>query len=304
MKYNYSITFLAITAQIIWATAVLTAKFGFTYLGPCSLAGIRLLISGVIIILITGSIRSSILTIAKHIKEIALISLFQSFLTFYLIYTGMMYVSGAITTIVLGFEPAICTLLAHIILKNDRLSKNKLLSIILSLGGIAAISLTTRPWTEFGFKPFVGIILITLGIAASGIGNILILANKSEIDYRVLNGGQLLVSAVPFIIIGLFFEVNNFAVTEYPFLISVIWVTMISVISSNIWAYLLKVKKAKVSYINMWGFLNPVAGTVLCIIFLPGETFSYVTVAGICVVIVSLILLYKSDHNKVYMVNE
>lgn len=304
MKNNISITLLAILANIVWATAVLTAKLGFNFLGPCSLAGVRLLISGLFILLISGNILININTIVKHIKELSLISLFQSFFTFLFIYIGLTFVSGSIATIVLGFEPAICALLAHVILKNDKLSKNKIISITISLIGITLISLTTKPWTPLGIKPFIGIILIIIGIASSGIGNILILTNKSKIDYKLLNASQSLLSAIPFLLIGFLFEKNNFAITNISFIIMIIWISLISIISSNIWTYLLKVKKAKVSYINMWGFLNPVVGTVLCLLFIPNEHFSLITIIGIFTVLVSLIFLFKSKEKKVYIVNE
>ena len=304
MKKDHSVTLLAIAANLVWATAVLTAKTGFHFLGPCTLAGTRLLVSGIIIILISGNLLVNLKAIAGHMKELSVISFFQSFLTFLFIYSGLTMVSGAIATIVLGFEPAVCALLAHGIMKNDKLSRNKMISIAISLAGIVLISLSTKPWTPMGLKPFFGIILIILGTAASGIGNILISGSKAKIDYRALNGAQTLISALPFLVIGLLFEKNSFAVTDIAFLTVMTWVSLISTISSNIWTYLPKVKKAKVSYINMWGFINPVFGTLLCVFFLPNEKFSFITLIGIVFVVLSLVFLVRSNDKKVYLANE
>lgn len=304
MKNNRSITVLAILANLVWATAVLTAKTGFNFLGPCTLAGSRLLISGIFILLISGSVLLNLKAILKHLKELSIISFFQSFLTFIFIYTGLTFVSGAIAAIVLGFEPAICAFLAHVILKNDKLTKNKLISIIISLIGVIVIGLSTKPWTPLGMKPFIGIIFIVIGIASSGIGNILILTNNSKIDYKVLNGSQSLISAIPLLAIGWIFEKNNFALSNASFIVMMIWISSISIIASNIWAYLLKVKRAKVSYINLWGFLNPVFGTLLCILLLPNETFNLTTLIGILVVILSLIFLLRSNEKEIIVVNE
>ena len=304
MKTDYSITFWAILANIIWATAVLTAKIGFGYLGPCTLIGFRLCIAGTILFIISGNLIENLKTIRNQFAKIALISFFQSFITFLAIYFGLTMLSGAMATIVLGFEPAICAILAHLLMKNDRLTKTKVVGIIVSVIGIVAISLSTQPWTPMGLKQFFGILLIMLGVASAGIGNILILKDRSRLDFKTLNAAQSLISAVPILIFGLIAEQNRFEWADPVFYIVIGWVALISILASTIWMYLLKVKKAKVSYINLWGFLNPVVGTVLCIFLLPNESFSWVTGVGIVVVVASLILLTASEKENAHRTDE
>ncbi len=70
----------------------------------------------------------------------------------------------------------------------------------------------------------------------------------------------------------------------------------ISVFAFSFWFIALQSKGAKVSDINMCRLINPILGAVLSWIMLPGEYPTFSTVAGMVVIVSSLIIYFKGTE--------
>jgi drug/metabolite transporter (DMT)-like permease len=62
----------------------------------------------------------------------------------------------------------------------------------------------------------------------------------------------------------------------------------------SIWYVLLQRPGVKVSELNLWKFLNPVAGALLSWWLIKDENPEWLTIAGMIIITVSLILYYKN----------
>lgn len=68
--------------------------------------------------------------------NLILINMFMGYTAFYF---GVDFVSGAISSIVMGLTPLINVLLAHLVASNDRLNRYKVVSLAVSLAGLLLI---------------------------------------------------------------------------------------------------------------------------------------------------------------------
>ena len=89
-KYSpVSIAGYAILACFLWSTAFVGVKIGLRYSKPLSFAGIRFIISGLILLPFCGNIFSYISIVRRNFRTIALTGVFQTFILYYFFYTGM-----------------------------------------------------------------------------------------------------------------------------------------------------------------------------------------------------------------------
>ncbi len=291
---NSRIILLAIIANVIWSTAFFTAKIALsTGCGPWTLAGLRSVAAGIILLIWNRNIARDLAQIRRHFAQIALIALFQTFLAFLLIYYGLNLVQGAVAAIVIGTGPVLSAVLAHLFLKNDRLTPKSLIALALGFFGVLLLSLTAKPWTPEGLVSLGGIGLILAGVLCGSYTNILIVRAHSGLNFLALNYAQMLLGGIPLLAMGLLLEKAPQNFRPAVFIPALAWLVMISAVPTTIWAYLLKVRKAKISEINLWVFIAPVLGALLSWAILPGENPTTGAVAGMALIGFSLIFYYR-----------
>ena len=131
--------FYAILASILWAIVNPFIKQGLSYdFTPMNFAGIRFTTVGIILFAYTWH-KGMWREICQHSKlflNLILINMFMGYTAFYF---GVDFVSGAISSIIMGMTPLINVLLAHLLASNDRLNTHKIISLIVSLIGLFLI---------------------------------------------------------------------------------------------------------------------------------------------------------------------
>ena len=135
--------FYAILASVLWAIVNPFIKQGLSYdFSPMNFAGIRFTTVGIILFAYTWH-KGMWKEIRQHSKlflNLILINMFMGYTAFYF---GVDFVSGAISSIIMGMTPLINVLLAHLLASNDRLNVHKIISLIVSLIGLLLIILCT-----------------------------------------------------------------------------------------------------------------------------------------------------------------
>jgi drug/metabolite transporter (DMT)-like permease len=140
-KLINSTTFLAIVATWLWSTAFVGVKIGLQYHTPLQFAGIRFIISGILILLFMGQYRNLFSEIKLHWKFIIWVSLIQIFMQYGLFYSGLNLVPGALGAMIIGSSPLFVAIVAHFAFRNDRMTLLKTISILIGVAGIAIITL-------------------------------------------------------------------------------------------------------------------------------------------------------------------
>lgn len=288
--FYQSTVFLAIIACILWATAFVGVKIGLKYSPPLQFAGIRFLISGLLILPIIKDLPSKLAVAKKHYRLILLVGLVQTTFVYALFYIGLDKVPASLGAMLIGAGPLFTALVAHFSMANDRLSVKKTAIILLGLVGVAIISLNKDQGE--GVYPFLwlGIGLLLFNNIIGGIGNVLIAKYGKELSPLVFSSLSLSFGGLVLILIAIPTEGIRFEVYPAPYYLSLIWLSFLSATALSIWFGLLRRKGVKVSTLNVWKFIVPLLGAVLSWIIIPEEHPTLLAIIGMLIITLSLIL--------------
>ncbi len=297
-KLIQSTSFLAILACLLWSTAFTGIKIGLEYTPPIQFAGIRFMLSGLLIMPLVGKFAPFIDAIRKNGWYILLIAFFQTFILYALFYKGISMLPGSITAITIGAQPLFIALMAHFYIRNDRLTFKKVLLISLGISGVALIALRKGFTGHDATTQLIGIALLILSNISSGIANLLVHQSTRKISSVVLSSLQLFLGGVGLMILSHFIEPFKGFIFPLPYYLALGWLSMLSAVSFTLWFILLKRPGIKVSELNVWKFIIPVFGAIFSWMILPLESPDIISITGMAIIAISLILYYMGDFKK------
>jgi drug/metabolite transporter (DMT)-like permease len=178
--------------------------------------------------------------------------------------------------------------MAHLLMHNDKMQRQTMISIIFGMAGILFISLATKPWNPIGLKEFFGLMLLLSGAFVSAIGNIVVAKRKGGLNPITLNSAQMLLGGPILLLIAFPFEGLPKFNLPPVFYGQLLWLAFISAAAFSIWFHLLS--KIKVSKLNLWKFIIPLSGAALSWILLPDESPTLPSLIGMVLIIVGLIV--------------
>jgi len=294
MKNNLlKISLSAIFACLLWSTAATGIKIGLAYTTPLLFAGIRFLLAGLILIPLSKGFAGYIDLLRNHFKTVILLSLFQTVLLYVLFFEGLTLVPGAIGSIINGSGPLVAAVLCHFVLKNDKMTLRKFLTILTGVIGIVLITVSREHFTVKGAKEMLGIIMIFLSCISSAVGNIIVSGSKQKFNPITMNSLQIGLGGIMLLILSLIFEGPPVVHFTAAFSITLAWLTLVSAAGFSIWFSLLRIENVKVSELNIWKFIIPVFGAICSWLFLPGESPTLLVVCGMIIIAVSIVLFYS-----------
>lgn len=298
-KLKGNTVFMAIVACLLWSSAFAGIKIGLKYTTPLQFAGIRFMLSGIIILPFVGPIRNTLITMWLNRKQILKVSLFQTFLLYALFYTGISKVPASITAIVIGASPLFISVLAHLMIHDDKMSTRKTLSILLGISGVVIIA-TTRggDYSWNGGQEFWGIIILIVANICGGIGNVFASKKNKKLNPLISNSAQLFIGGLALFLISLPIEGLEFNVKPGIYYASLTWLSLLSAAAFSIWFVLLQRPGVKVSELNIWKFIIPVFGAILSWILIPEEKPQMISILGMVVISFSLVLLNLKKKHK------
>ncbi|MFR3299190.1 MAG: DMT family transporter [Fusobacterium sp.] len=120
---------------------------------------------------------------------------------------------------------------------------------------------------------------------------------KADIDPIFLNAVQMFFGGFLLYITGVAIEgYHNFIGKPLPFYLSLGTLVFVSVFAFSFWFMALQDKNTKVSEVNMCRLINPILGAVLSWIMLPDEKPTFNTVAGMIIIVFSLIFYFRGKE--------
>ena len=293
-----STTFLAITACMLWSTAFVGVKIGLNYTTPLRFAGIRFFLAGIYILPFCGNLKNSFRQIFRNWKEVVRLGLFQTFLLYTFFYLGISRVPASLTAIIIGANPLFTAILAHLLLRDDRLNMRKLGSISLGMAGVVIIAASRENFSWAEGKEFWGILILVAANLAGSMGNVVVVKYRKGLPPVLLNSSQLMFGGLCLMLLSLPFEGLDIQVNAYPYYIALAWLSAMSATAFSIWFILLRRPGIKVSVLNVWKFLIPVFGALLSWIILPGERPEFFGVTGMVFIAISLVVLNAGRLRK------
>lgn len=293
-KFLLQTNFLAIVACLLWASAFTGVKYGLAFSSPLHFAGVRFFWAGVILLPFALKSGNYFTIIRNNSGKVFIISLLQIIIQYILFYKGLSMVQGAVGAIIIGSGPMFVAIVSHFYIADDRLDWQKGLIILLGLCGMVLVSVGRHSEDDANNLAMLGILYL-LGVnIASGVVNVFIKKQTSKLPPLILSSSTMIFGGAVIYVISIFFEGVDFVVKPIEYYAALAWLTFLSATAFSIWFYLIKRPEVKVSFLNLWKFLIPVAGAILAWIVLPDESPNISSILGVIITGVSLILLNVS----------
>lgn len=299
-KHIYQTTFLAIIACLLWSSAFVGVKIGLKYHTPLQFAGVRFMISGLILLPVIFNTKRFWKEVSENFRYVLLIAFLQVVLQYSLFYMGVNLVPASISAMIVGSSPLFVALVAHFFISDDRMDWLKTGSILFGITGVAVITLGRQSLPSGAQIALTGVVLLLLNNLASGITNVVIALKKQTISPMVLTSASLFIGGLFLFLISI--PIEGLPDQAFPpeYFVAMAWLSFLSAAAISIWNTLLRRPRIKVSELNVWKFLIPVSGAVLSWVILPNESPDIVSVSGMIVIGISLVILNlprrKSDQ--------
>lgn len=288
----------AILASVLWAIVNPVIKTGLSYdMTPMNFAGLRFTSVGIILLAYTWH-KGMWEEVRKNSKLFTLLTLVNIFLGYAAFYIGVNLVDGAISSIIMGTTPFVNIILSHIMTKHDKLNKHKVISILISLVGLLMIIGVKSGGYSINGIGLVGIGLLFMNIIFQGYSAIKVAEYKVNIDPVFLNAVQMFFGGFLLYVTGVAIEgYKQFIGKPMGFYLSLGILVFVSVFAFSFWFIALQDKNTKVSEVNMCRrLINPILGAILSWIMLPDEVPTFNTVAGMIIIVFSLVFYFKGKE--------
>jgi drug/metabolite transporter (DMT)-like permease len=287
---------LAVIACLLWATAFAGVKTGLKYADPFFFAGLRFFIAGLLILPFCGTPRHIFRQLRAYWRVILVVSLFQTVLLYAFFFSSLNLMEASTGAIVNGISPLIGALMAHFLLKGNRLTKRKLFSFLIAVSGIILLTIGKGNISSVGGREeLLGISLMLMGSICGAYASIFIAKKRCPISPVLLNSAQISLGGVFLLLLSFIFEGFHSEILINPrpeFFIALIYLASISAIGFSIWFYLLKDRAVPVTTLSIWKFIIPVGGALFSWILIPGESPDLVSIGGMFATALAVIIFF------------
>lgn len=263
---------LALLCCALWGSAFPCIKIGYSWLrietvgSQILFAGYRFFLAGVLTFLAACVLEKRIISIKrKSVPYILGIGFFQTTMQYVCFYIGMSHVTGTKGSIINASSAFVSILLAHFVIKGERMSWKKGAGCLVGFAGVVLINLGG---ISGGFS-FQGEGMILICTTIYGVSSVLmkLIAHRGSpmaiTAYQLMFGGFLLI-VIGFVSGG---QISGF---DGRSILLLIYMALISSVGFSLWTALLKYNP--VGKIAIFGFSIPVFGVILSSVFL-GEVF-------------------------------
>ncbi|MDD4820674.1 MAG: DMT family transporter [Flavobacteriales bacterium] len=294
-KILRSTPFLAIMACLLWASTFVPTKTGLTYFpSPLQFAGYTYLMAGILLLPWAKVGKMYFTKVRQNFLLVLKIALLSTSILYGAYYMGQYLIDSSLASLIVSAQPFFVSVMAHFMLKDERFTPLKVLSILLAVGGVVVVSYpSVKDVSVIGVSAVAGILLILVNCTSAAYSNIVVSRlDFSKVDIKVLNSAQLILGGVVLLIAS--YAVEGFVPLpkEGQFYVSYAVMVVITVITLVTWFALLARSDVKVSSLNMWKFLIPIFGTVESWIFLKNDSPNVYSVTGMVILTASLLLFY------------
>lgn len=272
---------------VIWGSTWLFIKLGLEDLPPFSLAGLRFLLASA---MMWGYLAIRRIRLPRS-RQAWLLMLATGLLTFGLdyglVFWGENHISAGLTSILFSTMPLFVLMGAHFMLPAERMTRGKLIGILVGIAGVAVIF--SRHLEIADSLAVWGAVAILAGAAFAAMSSVLIRKYGGSMDPAVLTTGQMTIGCIPLLLIGFIFEGSpmNLAWTPMGWISLIYMAAVGSALAFVLLYWLLK----RIGAVRS-GLIIPfstVVAVVLGIVVL-GEAFTWRTALGGLLVIVGLLV--------------
>lgn len=265
---------LATLCCLLWGSAYPSVKIGYglfdiqTTGAQVLFAGYRFTLAGLLTWAITSVYYKKIVVPrGDEWGRMVSLGLVQTTLQYIFFYIGLANTTGVKASIINATSTFFAILFAHLILKNEKMTRAKIFGCVLGMAGVIIIQL--KGGTIDSSFSLIGDGFLFLVCIASALGAVMTRVFTKKSDAMILTAYQLMIGGVVLIVVGLIMGGTISQIT-LPGLLLLGYLAALSATAFTIWTILLK--HNPVGIVAIYGFMIPVFGVILSGIFL-GEQF-------------------------------
>jgi drug/metabolite transporter (DMT)-like permease len=289
-------TLLAIIACLLWSTAYASIKIGLQYDTPLHFAGIRFIISGLIILPFTVNPHAYLKLIRQYWKVVVWVTLLQTLINYSLFYMGLDLVPGAVGAVIVGSQPLVTAVVASIMHKEDKLTAKKIVTIIFGLSGVILISAGRQVFKLGTTLELLGVVMLIGANISVATSNVIVSVRSKGMNPFVLSSSTLFIGGVILYLVSIPIESRSQDSMPFQYWLVLLWLSIMASVAFTLWFTLLQRPGVKVSELNLWKFIIPVVGAILSWLLIPDENPEWLTISGMVIIIASLIMFYRSTR--------
>jgi drug/metabolite transporter (DMT)-like permease len=299
-RHPMGIMFAATLATLLWGSAFPFIKLSYGELaigkenwsGQLLFAGYRFILASLLILCFMALIGKKAGYQRGTLAKIGKIGLFQTFLQYVFFYYGMSASTGIQGSIIAGTTSFFQILLAHMMYKNDRLNKTKVIGTLLGFAGVITANITKGEMTlHFG----IGEICLLIAMFFGALGNVLSKNEAQELDVLYMTSWQMLLGG------GALFTVGASFAGLMPFdftlktVLMLLYLAFLSAAGFVLWNNVMKYNK--VGSISMYLFLIPIFGVMLSALML-GEEMHLIILVALGLVVSGIVIVNRPKRSK------
>ena len=235
--------------------------------------------------------------IREYWKVVALITILQTVINYSLFYQGLNIIPGALGAVIVGSQPLVTALVAAMMHKEDRLTRKKVITIISGLAGVILISAGRQAFRLGTAIELLGVLMILAANVAVSVSNVIVSFKSKGMNPLVLSSSSLFLGGVILYLISIPAEGRPHGPFPFDYWLILLWLSFMAAFAFSLWFRLLQRPGVKVSELNLWKFIIPVVGAMLSWMLVPGENPEWVTLSGMVIIILSLIMFYRSTRD-------
>ncbi len=291
--------FLILILFFFFSSMFSLQKISFLYSDPFFFTGIRMIISGIILLTIEIKLKKHIYIKYRDIKYFILLGIFNIFMSNIFEIYSITNMSTSKNSLIYCLAPFITSILSFFLL-NEQINKQKLLAITISIFGlIPLINYKTYEEIITGNILYLSLpeISIITSILFSSYGWITLKKiTNLNYSYILANGISMLLGGI-IILIHSKIHSNIYIINIKLFIIYLLITCIISnIICYNLFGYLLK--SFSVTYLNFCGLITPIFAMIFGWIFLDENIHIYFIIS-IIIFSISLIIFHKAERKKI-----
>lgn len=251
------------------------------------------MISGLMILPFTERPAVFIRMVLENWKVIVWVTILQFLVNYSLFYHGLNLVPGALGAVIYGAQPLIIAVVAAVMHKDDKLTKSKIITILFGISGVILISLGRQAFKLGTELELLGIAMLLIGNVATGVSNVIISIRGKNVNPFVLSSTSLFFGGLVLYLISLPAEGISKEPMPVQYWMILLWLSFMAAAAFSIWFKLLQRPGVRVSELNLWKFITPVAGAGLSWMLIPDEHPEWLTISGMIIITLSLLVYYK-----------
>lgn len=287
---------------LIWGTTWFFIKIGLEDLPPITFAAARFIVSIFILAAIISIQKIPLPQTAKQWKLIALTGILQFSVNYSLVFWSEVHISSGLAAVLQAMITVFGLILAWIHLPNERITKLKIIAVLLGVCGVAVIFIEQLQINSL--MAFAGCAAIVVGAYAAAHGSILVKAYGSGLHPATLVFGQMLCGILPIIVYALAVEGNPLKLNwTKQAVICVLYLSIFGTIAA-FWLYYWLLSKIESTKAMMISLVTPLLAVVIGGIFL-GERLPVQTFFGGILILASIgLIVFRKKSTKDVVIEE